>query len=179
MGPAHRGDEGDEGRMVEGDLREYILDLLASRSVNLEEIVDLVYFLQKDMQPGLTKEECRVSIMRVLSKREVQYALLVGIQLDILAEKGLVEEPLLSILREDSPLFGIDEVLALAITNVYGSIGLTNFGYLDKQKIGVLARLQHEEQELKGQVHTFLDDLVAAVAAAAASRLAHRHGESR
>ncbi|MDI3269383.1 MAG: phosphatidylglycerophosphatase A [Bacillota bacterium] len=167
--------------MVEGDgdLRQDILDLLASRTVQLEEIVDLVHFLQKDRQPGLTKEDCRESILRVLSKREVQYALLVGIQLDRLAEKGLVDEPLLTILREDSPLFGIDEVLALAITNVYGSIGLTNFGYLDKQKIVVLARLQHEEQELRGQVHTFLDDLVAAVAAAAASRLAHRYGESQ
>ncbi|EGD50017.1 phosphatidylglycerophosphatase A, partial [Thermoanaerobacter ethanolicus JW 200] len=60
-----------------------------------------------------------------------------GIALDKLAEKDMLEEPLLSILKKDEPLYGIDEILALSITNVYGSIGLTNFGYLDKVKPGI------------------------------------------
>ncbi|HEY8489236.1 MAG TPA: phosphatidylglycerophosphatase A, partial [Thermaerobacter sp.] len=57
------------------------------------------------------------------------------------------------------------------ITNVYGSIGLTNFGYLDKVKLGVIERLNNEKAQ--GRVQTFLDDLVAGVAAAAAARIAH------
>jgi len=65
----------------------------------------------------------------------------------------------------------VDEILALAVTNVYGSVGLTSFGYLDKRKVGVIARLNNRDQ---GRVHTFLDDMVAAVAAAAAARIAHQ-----
>jgi phosphatidylglycerophosphatase A len=57
----------------------------------------------------------------------------------------------------------------LGITNVYGTIGLTNFGYLDKTKLGILAVVNDNPQA----VHTFLDDLVAGLAAAASARLAH------
>jgi len=101
----------------------------------------------------------------------VQHAVLTGIALDILAEKDLLPEPLLSIVKRDEPLYGVDEILALAVTNVYGSVGLTSFGYLDKRKLGVIKRLNSHEQ---GRVHTFLDDMVAAVAAAAAARIAHQ-----
>src|SRR5690606_18997661 len=111
------------------------------------------------------------SIHRVLEKREVQHAVLTGIALDILAEKDLLPEPLLSIVKRDEPLYGVDEILALAVTNVYGSVGLTSFGYLDKRRLGVIKRLNSQEQ---GRVHTFLDDMVAAVAAAAAARIAHQ-----
>jgi phosphatidylglycerophosphatase A len=60
--------------------------------------------------------------------------------------------------------------MALGIVNVYGSIGFTNYGYIDKVKPGILAKLNDHES---GQIHTFLDDLIGAIAAAAASRLAH------
>ncbi len=53
---------------------------------------------------------------------------------------------------------------------MYGSIGLTNFGYVDKIKPGILAKLNDHNQE---KCHTFLDDIVGAIAAAASSRLAH------
>jgi phosphatidylglycerophosphatase A len=54
---------------------------------------------------------------------------------------------------------------------VYGSIGLTNFGFLDKEKFGIIKKLDEHEGE---EVHTFMDDIVCALAAAAASRIAHR-----
>ncbi|MBE3589898.1 MAG: phosphatidylglycerophosphatase A [Firmicutes bacterium] len=162
-----------EAHDVEGrDLREHVIALLEERGVRLRDIAEIVYAIQKDYQPGLTLDGCLDSVYEVLRKREVQYALLTGIALDQLAERGQVPEPLGSILIADSPLYGIDEVLALAITNVYGSIGFTNFGYLDKRKIGILAEL-HNLGGAGGRVNTFLDDLVAGVAAAAASRLAH------
>jgi phosphatidylglycerophosphatase A len=65
----------------------------------------------------------------------------------------------------------VDEVLALSIVNVYGSIGFTNYGYVDKIKPGILAHLNDKST---GKCHTFLDDIVGAIAAAASSRLAHR-----
>lgn len=60
--------------------------------------------------------------------------------------------------------------MALAIVNLYGSIGFTNYGYVDKLKYGKLKQLNDKSFG----VHTFLDDLVGAVAAAASSRIAHR-----
>jgi len=97
-----------------------------------------------------------------------------GIALDQLTEEKKLPEPLQTILEKDHPLYGVDEILALGITNVYGSIGLTSFGYLDKLKMGVIGRLN---QHGTGSVHTFLDDLVAGIAAAASARLAHQQEE--
>ncbi len=88
--------------------------------------------------------------------------------------KNMLPQPLQSILEEDEGLYGIDEILALSITNIYGSIGFTNFGYLDKSKIGIIKELNNKSN---GKVNTFLDDLVAALAAAAASRIAHQDKE--
>lgn len=97
--------------------------------------------------------------------------MITGVQLDVLAEKGLLEEPLLSIVKTDEGLYGVDEILAFSIVNVYGSIGFTNYGYIDKLKPGILKYLNDKST---GKVNTFLDDLVGAIAAAASSRLAHR-----
>lgn len=144
---------------------------LKERGVTMEDIAELVLFLQKKYYPDLTIDECKENIEHVLRKREVQNAIITGIQLDMLAEKGLLDDPLQSIIATDESLYGIDETLALAIINVYGSIGFTNYGYIDKEKPGIL---QYLNDKSHGKVHTFLDDIVGAIAAAASSRLAHR-----
>jgi phosphatidylglycerophosphatase A len=144
---------------------------LHERGVEVQDIAELVYFLQEKYHPNLKMEECIENVERVLSKREVQNAILTGIQLDIMAEKGMLEEPLQTIIATDESLYGIDEILAFAIVNVYGSIGFTNYGYIDKQKPGILKKLNDKSS---GKCHTFLDDIVGAIAAAASSRLAHR-----
>ncbi|MBM7648546.1 phosphatidylglycerophosphatase A [Bacillus ectoiniformans] len=144
---------------------------LGERGVTIDDIAELVLFLQQKYHPNLELEECRENVERVLRKREVQNAILTGIQMDLLAEKGLLEEPLQSIIESDEGLYGVDEILALSIVNVYGSIGFTNYGYIDKQKPGIL---DHLNDKSHGKVHTFLDDIIGAIAAAASSRLAHR-----
>ncbi|MBM7704600.1 phosphatidylglycerophosphatase A [Bacillus iocasae] len=144
---------------------------LQERGVTIQDIADLVYYLQQKYHPNLDMKECIHNVERVIAKREVQNAILTGIQLDVLTEKGLIEEPLQSILSADEGLYGIDEILALSIVNVYGSIGFTNYGYVDKQKPGILEKLNSKSS---GACHTFLDDIVGAIAAAASSRLAHR-----
>ncbi|HOB34882.1 MAG: phosphatidylglycerophosphatase A [Firmicutes bacterium] len=144
--------------------------MLRERGVTLESIARLVQDLQRPYNPQLSLEECLVHVEKVIKKREVQNAVLTGLTLDIYAEKGLLPEPLQSILIRDDPLYGVDEVLALSITNIYGSIGFTTFGYLDKVKTGILENINVKRE---GTVNTFLDDLVAAIAAAAAARLAH------
>lgn len=144
---------------------------LKERGVTIQDIGELVHYLQHKYHDELKLETCIENVERVLSKREVQNAILTGIQLDILSEKGLLEEPLLSIIKTDEGLYGVDEILAFSIVNVYGSIGFTNYGYIDKIKPGILQMLN---DKTTGSCHTFLDDIVGAIAAAASSRLAHR-----
>lgn len=144
---------------------------LLERGVTIQDIADLVFFLQEKYHPSLQMEECLINVERVLSKREVQNAILTGIQLDMLTDKGLLEEPLQGMLALDESLYGVDEILAFSIVNVYGSIGFTNYGYIDKLKPGILQKLNDKSS---GVCHTFLDDIVGAIAAAASSRLAHR-----
>lgn len=156
----------------EQSLFELVKQLFQDRGVTIPEMAELTYFLQKDHLPHLTVQDCEAHIEQVLKKREVQNAVYTGIQIDMLAEKKQLFSPLQEMIERDESLYGIDEVLSMAILNVYGSIGLTNYGYIDKLKPGVLKRLNSPSD---GEIHTFLDDLVGAIAASAAARLAHNH----
>ena len=153
-------------------LDELVIKKIEDRGVSIKQIGELTYFLQEKYYATLTVDDCIHHVKAVLKKREVQNAILTGIQLDELAEKGLLESPLQDMIAKDFSLYGIDEILAFSIVNVYGSIGFTNFGYIDKVKPGILKELDIKD-EAKGVCHTFLDDLIGAVAAAAASRIAH------
>lgn len=155
---------------TDNQLRTKALELLAQRGVKIEDIGELVLFLQKPYHEHLSLEECISNVERVLEKREIQNAIITGIQLDILAEVGELMQPLQGMISRDEGLYGIDEILALSIVNVYGSIGFTNYGYIDKMKPGILQKLNDKGS---GEIHTFLDDIVGALAAAASSRLAH------
>lgn len=146
-------------------------ELLERRGVTLSSIAEIVYILQSAYYPDLTEEECLASVKAVLGKREVQYTLMTGVALDELAEQGLLPQPLQAVMEADESLYGADETLALGITGVYGMIGLTGFGYLDKIKLGIIGTLNDDT----GRIHVFLDDLVAGIAAAASARIAHRH----
>jgi phosphatidylglycerophosphatase A len=152
--------------------RDLCTRLLAERGVRVEEIAALVRRLQSAYVPDLDDQDCRDSVLAVLGKREVCNAMLTGITLDVLAERGALPEPLQSTMLRDDPLYGIDEVLALSVVNIYGSIGFTNFGYLDKVKPAVVGRVDRRGHTA-GRCNTFLDDLISAIAAAAAARLAH------
>ncbi len=154
------------------DLTREAIEMLNRRGVELEDIGELVLFLQKQYYPDLTLEFCIENLKSVLKKREIVHAILTGIALDELADKKQLPEPLQSIVEEDEGLFGIDEIIPLSIVNVYGTIGLTNYGFLDKEKIGIIKKLDEEKDV---QCNTFLDDLVAALAAATASRIAHSY----
>lgn len=151
-------------------MKDLVVDMLRDRGVTLEDVAQIVLDLQRPYNPALSLEQCVESVFKVLDKREVQHCIVTGVTLDMYAEKKLLPEPLQTIMSQDNPLYGVDEILAVGITNVYGTIGLTNFGYLDKLKPGILAQLNNKESHM---IHTFLDDIVAALAAAASARLAH------
>ncbi|GGD06637.1 phosphatidylglycerophosphatase A family protein [Pontibacillus salipaludis] len=151
------------------ELEQKARELLKERGVTLNDIAELVHYLQAKYHDNLEMEECLHNVNRVIAKREVQNAILTGIELDIMAEKKMLQSPLQETIETDESLYGIDEVIALSIVNVYGSIGFTNYGYIDKQKPGILEKLNDKANGC----HTFLDDIVGAIAAAASSRLAH------
>lgn len=163
--------QGKNVRVHSNDVTKAAKAALERRGVTIEDIAEIVYEMQKPYNDGLQIEHCVNSVQRVLQKREVQHALLVGIELDELAEKKMLSQPLQKIIESDEGLFGVDETLALGSVLTYGSIALTTYGHLDKEKIGVIKKLDTKVGET---VHTFLDDLVASIAASASSRIAHK-----
>ncbi|WP_280769401.1 phosphatidylglycerophosphatase A family protein [Salipaludibacillus daqingensis] len=156
--------KGNKG-IVEKTAKEW----LQKRGVEIKDIAHLVLELQLEYYPQLTLNECIENVNQVLTKREVHNAILTGIQIDRLAEERKLDYPLQDMIDRDEGLYGIDEIIALSIVNVYGSIGFTNYGYIDKIKPGILKKLNNKDYGC----HTFLDDIVGAIAAAASSRLAH------
>lgn len=60
---------------------------LQERGVTIQDIADLVFFLQEKYHPGLDMTECIHNVERVIAKREVQNAILTGVELDVLAEQ--------------------------------------------------------------------------------------------
>jgi phosphatidylglycerophosphatase A len=145
--------------------------LLKTRGVEISDIAECVMFLQQKHHPEVTEEMVIPIIEGILHKREVQHAILTGIALDIGAEREeLFDKDLCDILNADYSLYGIDEVLAYGICNIYGSIALTNFGYIDREKPCIIGRLNNHDGT---QCNCFLDDIVGAIAASAASKIAH------
>lgn len=163
--------DGRQYRVHSDDVTKATHDALKRRGVTNEDIAEIVLEMQLPYNEGLTLEHCIESVESVLRKREMQHALLVGIELDELAEQGKLSRPLQQIVGADEGLFGVDEMIGLGAVLTYGSIAVTTFGHLDKNKIGIIRKLDTKAGET---VHTFLDDLVASVAACASSRIAHR-----
>lgn len=155
------------------ELYEHTVKRLQDFGVELIEIAKLVQELQGEYIKDLDLERCLESVESVIKKRESIHAILTGLAIDDLANEGKLPEPIQSIIHDDEGLYGIDEILTLGIVNMYGTIGLTNFGYLDKKKIGIIKEL--DEKKKVERVTTFADDLVAAIAAAASARIAHQN----
>ena len=131
----------------------------------------------KNYNPLLNLEDCAFALDKVMSKREVVHAILTGIAIDEAVEKKKFNKIINNIIYDDKSLYGINEILALSIVNVYGSIAFTNFGYLDKLKprmIGII------DQNGKGkECHTFLDNIICALVASASSKIAHTNTQKR
>jgi phosphatidylglycerophosphatase A len=158
--------------------KDKAIKMLNDRGVSIEEIADISYRIQKPYYEALTLEECVHNVEKVIEKTEVQHVIFTGIAIDMLCEKGLLPEPLNQIVQKDHSLYGVDEILALGIVNVYGSIGFTNFGYVDKEKIGIIEKVDKIGKKTD-KCMTFLDDIIGGIAAAAASRIAHNRFEEK
>lgn len=154
------------------ELYEQAIQALKDLEVDLDDLAEIVYKLQIDYNPDVTLEECLDNVKKVLMKREVLHIVLTGLAIDKLVEENKFPEPINSIIAKDEGLYGVDEILPIGIASLYGTIGLTNFGYLDKEKIGIIKEIDERKRDLM-HVNTFADDILAAIAAAAAARIAH------
>ena len=140
---------------TERDYYQDVIDLLANRGVDLEDIAILVQDGQKDHIADMPIEMALSSVQHVLHKTEVQDAIMTGLAIDDLAEANLLPEPLASRIASDHATYGIDEQLVMSILGVYGTISWTNFGFLDRTKPGIVGRL-NQEQHAGGRVNLSL-----------------------
>lgn len=150
---------------------ELAIKKLEERGITIDDIAIIVKDTQGVYQ-DLDIEKCREMVLYIISKRETIYTILTGIAIDEAAEKNMFDEEINKLINDDNGLYGLDEILALSIVNMNGSIALTNFGYLDKLKPGIIGVID-KEGKIGEKCHTFLDDIVCAIAASAASRIAH------
>lgn len=160
------------------DLNSYVIQYFKEKHIDITELAETVVELQKDYIDGLTVEDCEMAINQVLKKREVLYAMATGINLDKLAKSHKLDYPVQNAIVNDYGLYGVDETIALSMTKPYGSIAITNYGYLDKVKFKTAKRLDEMQREHRGKVvNTFLDDIVSAIIADASALIAHNEDE--
>ncbi len=146
-------------------------ETLKNRGVTIEQIADITYMQQSKYTDGVTRSVCVESVEKILSLRDVFHHVQLAAEIDRLAEKGLLEGPIQDIIYADLGLFGIDEVMGLDVSGLYGIIGQTNFGDIDVNKHGIVKTL-NDDGKKEGVCHTFLDDIVGGIAAAASTRVA-------
>lgn len=153
-------------------------DKLAERGVTIDDITVIAYNQQHRYYENVEYALCKESVEKILSLRDIFHLVQLGAEIDRLAEEGLFKGPIQDIIRYDLGVFGIDEIFGLDIARLYGAIGQTNFGDIDVNKPGIVAKLNHDGKGDKAACHTFLDDIVGAIAAAASTRVSQIMSEN-
>ncbi|HEY8395422.1 MAG TPA: phosphatidylglycerophosphatase A [Bacilli bacterium] len=147
-------------------------DRLLERGVTIEDIAEIAFHQQGRYNKNISMKLCIESVEKILSYRDIFHLVQLSIEIDRLTEEGVFRSPIQEIMRADLGMFGIDEVFGLTIAQMYGTIGQTNFGDIDVNKPGIVKKLNEEGKQGSAHCHTFLDDVVGAIAAAASTRVA-------
>lgn len=149
----------------------YVTQTLRNRGITQRKIAEIVHEMTMEFVPGITLDECVATIVDVMHKRDYLSTAMIMLDLDRLAERGELSYPLEEIVSADAGVFGVDEDLAMSIATLYGPIGATNFGYLDRVKKGIIKEIDNDHRH----VNTFLDDLIGATVAAGCGKISHQH----
>ncbi len=161
--------------------RQEMLDMnvqtLKERTVTVKEIAEIAFRQQSKWTDDVSMAECIDSVEKILSIRDVFHLVQLGAEIDRLTDEKLFKGPIQDVLAQDLGMFGIDELFGLELAGMYGTIGKTNFGDIDVNKPGLVDRLNGEGKHDGGMCHTFLDDIVGAIAAAASTRVAQMTNE--
>ena len=153
------------------------IEKLLERGVSMEQIAEIAFKQQSKWKPDISYGECLESVEKILSLRDVFHLLQLGAEIDRLTEAEAFQGPIQAILASDQGMFGIDELFGLELAGLYGTIGKTNFGDIDVNKPGIVSKLNDAGKKNKGACHTFMDDIVGAIAAAASTRVAQIENE--
>lgn len=78
-----------------------------------------------------------------------------------------------TIIDNDLNVYAVDEILAMQIANIYSPTGITNYGYLDVKKRGLVKSLDGDAKH----VNVFVDDLISASIAAVGGLALHKVAE--
>lgn len=150
---------------------DYVTNTLRNRGITQRKIAEIVRDMTNEFVPKITLDECVATVVDVMHKRDYLSTAMIMLDLDRLAERGELSYPLEEIVSADAGVFGVDEDLAMSIATLYGPIGATNFGYLDRVKNGIIKEIDTDGRH----VNTFLDDLIGATVAAACGKISHQH----
>lgn len=152
-------------------------DRLLERGVTINDIAEIAFRQQGKYNPDISMSTCIESVEKILTYRDIFHIVQLSIEIDRLCEEGKLRSPIQEIIREDLGMFGIDEIFGLNIASMYGVIGQTNFGDIDVNKPGIVKELNDHGKGNNDRCHTFLDDVVGALAAAASTRVAQISSE--
>ena len=151
---------------------DYINARFEELGISRLELAQEVLKEQTRHNPWMTLEDAYEAVEAVIRKREMQHALVTALTIDELADKKMLSEPMQSIIADDNPLYGIDETIALGTAGLFGTIAVTNFGFLDREKTD-LAKKLNDEQKAGGHITTMTDDLVSLIISSAEGKVAH------
>ena len=167
----------DKNLFSRDEMLEMNIKMLNKRGVLIDDIAKIAHAQQSKWNDDISYQDCVDSVEKILSLRDVFHIVQLGAEIDRLTEEGLFEGPIQQILATDLGMFGIDELFGLDLAGMYGTIGRTNFGDIDVNKPGIVAKLNSDGKEGEPACHTFLDDIVGAIAAAASTRVAQIENE--
>lgn len=161
---------------VTEDYKDINIKLLESRGIAKREMVEMVFDLQNPYNSELTMEMCEEHVDGVLKKQQTYHTIQLCLKIDMGVEAKEFGYQFNEIVGNDEGLYGIDETVNTSISKMYGMIAITNFGYLDKSKPGIIGRLDNDH--LGDNCNTFADDTVCAIVSAACARLAHNNSKT-
>ncbi|KPU26945.1 hypothetical protein TR13x_07390 [Caloranaerobacter sp. TR13] len=144
-------------------MKNAVLELLESRGIKIKDIIKLTECLKIDSTDA---DDIEQSILNILSIKEIQDYITLGVILDIYTENNLLPEPLSQIISGNDQLFDLDKVLATGVINQFGPQAVTYFSYLINYKNDVLKDILY-----KNNINTFLDEIICVIASASLIKL--------
>lgn len=152
----------------DNELYQFVQEELYKRGITAYSIGEIAYEMQHDYLPDYEISDFTEQFSEVLKKREVLNLLAFAFELDNLANKRMFSEPIQNIIENDAGFWQIDEILASSLAQLFGMLAITNYGYLDKNKVGIARQLDEEDS-----ITVFSDDIVSALASAVIGRCGH------
>lgn len=152
------------------------LRLLTKKNIKLSDIADLAIANQAPYGIDYDRTAVINVIDHILQRDDIQDIITLAINIDELVQNDQLSPYINERIKSDVGLFGVDELIVSGIYNLYGQTGVTNYGYTDKMKPGIIGEIDRRGKTT-AETTTFLDDIVGALVAATVSYLAHHQEE--